>query len=127
MNRSHQRDENHSNRCYAARLVYQKRNQTMKCRSCKRRFCVSVVGCGDESGRDREVYFARISFIVTNQGKEAGISFIITNQGKEAENLSNSRRARWVSAIGGCDLTDDILKHDYVCRGHFVSWRAAKG
>ena len=95
--------------------MYQKRKQTSRSRkSVKNGFVYrSVVGFGDESGRDRGVYFARIIFIITNLGKEA-------------KNLSRERRSRWVSATDRSDFTDDILKNDYACRRHFVIGRAAK-
>ncbi|PFX14832.1 hypothetical protein AWC38_SpisGene17387 [Stylophora pistillata] len=72
-----------------------------------------VVGCGNRSGRDKGIYFARVPSVVTNQGEEAEI-------------LSQERRSRWISAISRADLTDEILYNDRVCGRHFVSGQAAK-
>ena len=63
-----------------------------------------VVGCGNRSGRDKGIYFARVPSVVTNQGEEAEI-------------LSQERRSHWISAnISRADLTDEILYNDRVCR-----------
>ena len=72
-----------------------------------------VVGCGNRSGRDKGIYFARVPSVVTNQGEEAEI-------------LSQERRSRWISAISRADLTDEILYNNRVCGRHFVSGQAAK-
>ena len=72
-----------------------------------------IVGCGSKSGRDKGLYFARVPSVVTNQGEEA-------------QQLSEERRSRWISAISRDDLTEEILENDRVCEKHFVSGRAAK-
>ena len=71
-----------------------------------------IVGCGNRSGRDKGLYFA----------KEPSI---IENQGQEARELSEERRSRWISAISIDDLTDTILENDRVCGKNFVSRKAA--
>ena len=71
-----------------------------------------IVGCSRKSGRDKGIYFARVPFIVTNQGEKA-------------QELSEEGRSRWISAISRDDLTEEILEHDRVCEKHFVSGRAA--
>ena len=73
-----------------------------------------IVGCGNQSSRDKGIYFARVPSVVTNQGEEA-------------EKLSQERRSRWISAISRADLRDEILNNDHVCGWHFVSGQAAKG
>ena len=72
-----------------------------------------IVGCGCKSGRDKGLYFARVPSVVSNQGEEA-------------QQLSEERRSRWISAISRDDLTEEILENDRVCEKHFVSGRAAK-
>ena len=72
-----------------------------------------IVGCGCKSGRDKGLYFARVPSLVTNQGEEA-------------QQLSEERRSRWISAISRDDLTEEILENDRVCEKHFVSGRATK-
>ena len=72
-----------------------------------------LVGCRNRSGRDKDIYFARVPSVVTNQGEEA-------------EMLSHERRSCWISAISRADLTDEILNNDRVCGRHFVSGQAAK-
>ena len=72
-----------------------------------------IVGCGNKSGRDKGLYFARVPSVVTNQGEEA-------------QELSKERRSCWISAISRDDLTEEILENDRVCEKHFVSGRAAK-
>ena len=72
-----------------------------------------IVGCGNRSGREKGLYFAKVPSIIGNQGKEA-------------RELSEERRSRWISAISRDDLTDTILENDRVCEKHFVSGRAAK-
>ena len=72
-----------------------------------------IVGRGSKSGRDKGLYFARVPSVVTNQGEEA-------------QQLSEERRSRWISAISRDDLTEEILENDRVCEKHFVSGRAAK-
>ena len=72
-----------------------------------------IVGCGNRSGRDKGIYFARVPSVVANQGEEAKI-------------LSQERRSHWISAISRADLTDEILNNDRVCARHFVSRQAAK-
>ena len=72
-----------------------------------------VIGCGNRSGRDKGIYFARVPTVVRNQGEEAEI-------------LSQERRSCWISAISRADLTDEILHNDRVCGRHFVSRQAAK-
>ena len=75
-------------------------------------FCM-VIGCGSESAPGKDLHFARVPSVVTNQGEEA-------------EKLSFERRSRWISAISRSDLTEKILANDRVCSRHFVSGRAAK-
>ena len=75
-------------------------------------FCM-IVGCGSESAPGKDLHFARVPSVVTNQGEEA-------------ENLSFERRSHWISAISRSDLTEKILANDRVCSCHFVSGRAAK-
>ena len=72
-----------------------------------------IVGCGNKSGRDKGLYFAKVPSIIGNQGKEA-------------RELSEDRRSRWISAISRDDLTDTIFENDRVCEKHFVSGRTAK-
>ena len=72
-----------------------------------------IVGCGNRSGRDKGLYFAKVPSIIENQGQEA-------------RELSEERRSRWISAISRDDLTDTILENDRVCGKHFVSGKAAK-
>ena len=72
-----------------------------------------IVGCGNRSGRDKGLYFAKVPSIIENQGKKA-------------RDLSEERRSRWILAISRDDLTDTILENDRVCEKHFVSGRAAK-
>ena len=50
----------------------------------------------------------------------------VTNQGEEAQELSEERRSRWISAISHNNLTEEILENDRMCEKHFVSGRAAK-
>ena len=75
-------------------------------------FCM-VVGCGSESAPGKDLHFARVPSVVTNQGEES-------------EKLSFERRSRWISAVSRSDLTEKILANDRVCSRHFVSGRAAK-
>ena len=56
----------------------------------------------------------------------ARVPSVVTNQGEEAQQLSEERRSRWISAISHDDLTEEILENDCVCEKHFVSGRAAK-
>eukprot|EP00795_Rhopilema_esculentum_P017026 gene17026-8531_t len=42
------------------------------------------------------------------------------------EELTRERRGRWIAAISRIGLTENILKNDWVCFGHFVSGIAAK-
>ena len=72
-----------------------------------------IVGYGNRSGRDKELYFAKVPSIIDNQGKEA-------------RELSEQRRSRWISAIGRDDLTDTIFENDRVCEKHSVSGKTAK-
>ena len=72
-----------------------------------------IVGCGNRSGRDKGLYFAKVPSIIENQGQEA-------------RELSEERRSRWISAISRDDPTDTILENDRVCGKHFVSGKAAK-
>ena len=74
------RDENHRNRYYAAILVQQKCKQNQSAACMQDGF---VHDCANRSGRDKGVYFARVSSVATNQGKEE-------------ENLSRERRSRWI-------------------------------
>lgn len=69
-----------------------------------------IVGCGNRSGRNKGLYFAKVPSIIENQGNEA-------------RELSAERRSRWISAISRDDLTDTILENDRVCEKHFVSGR----
>ena len=75
-------------------------------------FCM-IVGCGSESAPGKDLHFAQVPSVVTNQGEEA-------------EKLPFERRSRWISAISRSDLTEKILANDRVCSRHFVSGRAAK-
>ena len=61
------------------------------------------VGCGNRSGRDKGLYFAKVPSIIENQGKEA-------------RDLSEERRSRWILAISRDDLTDTILENDQCTR-----------
>ena len=61
-----------------------------------------IVGSSRKSGRDKGIYFARVPSIVTNQGEKA-------------QELSEERWSRWISAISRDDLTEEILEHDRVC------------
>ena len=72
-----------------------------------------IVGCGNRSGRDKGLYFAKVPSSVENQGQEA-------------RELSEELRSRWISAISRDDLADTILENDRVCGKHFVSGKAAK-
>ena len=72
-----------------------------------------VVGCGNRSGCDKGIYFARIPSVFRNQGEEAEI-------------LSQERRSRWTSAMSRADVTNEILHNDRVCERHFVSGEATK-
>ena len=72
-----------------------------------------IVGCADRSGHDKGVYFARVSSLATNQGKEE-------------ENLSRERRSRWISAISRDDLAGDILENDHVFERDFFLLRPPK-
>ena len=67
-----------------------------------------IVCCGNRSGRNKGLYFAKVPSIIENQGNEA-------------RELSAERKSRWISAISKDDLTDTILKNDRVCEKHFVS------
>ena len=77
-------------------------------------FCM-VVGCGSESAPGKDLHFALVPSVVTNQGEEA-------------EKLSFERRSRWISPKSRSDLTEKILTNesDRVCSRHFVSGRTAK-
>lgn len=44
-----------------------------------------VVGCGKQNAPDKDIHFARVPSVVTNQGEEA-------------EKLSFEWRSRWISA-----------------------------
>ena len=69
-----------------------------------------IVGCGNRSGRNKGLDFAKVPSIIENQGNEA-------------RELSAERRSRWISAISRDDLTDTIFENDRVCEKHFVSGR----
>ena len=60
-------------------------------------FCM-IVGCGSESAPSKDLHFARVPSVVTNQG--------------EAEKLSFELRSHWISAISRSDLTEKILAND---------------
>jgi len=60
-----------------------------------------VVGCGSESAPGKDLHFARVPSVITNQGEEA-------------EKLSFERRSRWISAPSRPDLTEKILAHNRV-------------
>ena len=49
-----------------------------------------IFGCGNRTGRDKGIAFARVPQVVTNQGEEA-------------KNLSKLRRKLWISAISRAD------------------------
>ena len=72
-----------------------------------------IVGCANRRGRDKGVYFARVSSVATNQCKEA-------------ENLSRERRSRWISVISRDDLAGDILENDRVVGRNLFSGKTAK-
>ena len=87
-------------------------------RECRRQVVVNMVlclifGCGNRTGRDKGISFARVPQIITNQGEEA-------------QKLSELRRNLWISAISRADLTDSVLRDGRVCGKHFSSGRAAK-
>ena len=69
-------------------------------------------GCHERSGRDKDVSFFRIPKVVTGRG------------GKYRE-LSEKRRAGFLSAISRDDLTEKILTHDRICSRHFILGRPA--
>ena len=58
-------------------------------------FCL-VVGCSNNKKKNSDLWFCRVPKIVTNQGEETEI-------------LSTERRTRWLAAISGADLTENIL------------------
>ena len=87
-------------------------NKTKAPFACRMVLCM-IVGCANRSGRDKGVYFARVSSVATNQGKEE-------------ENLSRERRSRWISAISRDDLAGDILENDHVFERNFFSVKTAK-
>jgi len=72
-----------------------------------------IVGCGNRSGRDKGLYFAKVPLTIENQGQEA-------------RELSEERRSGWISAISRDNLTDTILENNNVCGKHFVSGKATK-
>ena len=72
-----------------------------------------IVGCGNKSGQDKGLYFARVPSIITNQGEEA-------------RKLSEERRLLWISAISRDNLTDKILENNRVCAKHLVSGKAVR-
>lgn len=72
-----------------------------------------VVDCRTVSAPGKDLYFARVPSVVTNQGEEA-------------ETFSFERRSRQISAISQSDLTEKILANDSVCSRHLVSGRVAK-
>jgi len=76
-------------------------------------FCL-VVDCGSQSASGKDLHFARVPSVVTNQGEET-------------EKLSFEWRSCWIYALSRSDLTEKILKNDRVCSRHFNSGRAADG
>ena len=75
-----------------------------------------IVGCGNKTGKargDKETKFFRVPRVLTNQG-----DFM--------EELTVTRRRRWISAISRDDLTDAKLENDRVCNNHFISGEPAK-
>lgn len=99
--RFHSRDQNRDNCCYAAIFVHRYCKQ-IDCVLWKKMVLCLIVGCRNRSGRDKRLYFAKVSSIIENQGKDA-------------RELSEERRSRWISAISRDDLTDTILENDRVC------------
>lgn len=76
-----------------------------------------MVDCGNKTGKkgpDAE----KVSFY--------RVPRVIRNQGEFTEELTSTRRRRWISAISREDLTDEKLESDRVCSKHFVSQQPAK-
>ena len=71
-----------------------------------------VFGCSVRSGRDKNVSFFRVPFVVKDKGEQE-------------EELSHERRVMWISAISREKLTEKILCNDRVCSKHFVSGRSS--
>lgn len=71
-----------------------------------------IVNCHTRSGRDKEKSFCRVPFVIKHREDEV-------------EELSIERLLKWLSAISGVGLTEDILKNDRACCSHFVSGRPA--
>ena len=87
-------------------------NKPSRVFSMKMFFCM-VVDCRSKSAPGKDLHFARVPSVVTNQGEEV-------------ERLSFEQRSHWISAISRSDLTEKILANDRVCSRHFVSGKAAK-
>ena len=51
---------------------------------------------------------------------------MVTNQGDIMEELTATRRRRWISAISRDDLTDAKLENDQVYSNHLISGEPAK-
>ena len=121
IDRFHSRDHKLSNRRHAAILVDKQTESTESHFTVKMVFCM-IVGCGRQSARDKQLHFARVPSVVTNQGEEA-------------EKLSFERRSRWISAISRVDLTENILANDRVCglphnshrNRESLGWHVARG
>ena len=73
-----------------------------------------VVGCGTKTGNKDGIGTFRIPSVVKNQGEQM-------------EELTTTRRERWISAISRGD-TDykNVLQSERICARHFVSGSPAK-
>ena len=67
-------------------------------------FC-AIIGCGNRSDRDKEVSFYRVPAHITHQGKGT-------------EELSQKRRALWISRIHRARFTPS--SHTRICSRHFL-------
>ena len=75
-----------------------------------------IVGCSNNSRKNKDLGFFRIPSSVNRGGEE------------EAEELCRERRERWISAISRDDVSwKGVLKNKRVCGKHFVSGRPAAG
>ena len=76
-------------------------------------FCI-VVGCGTKTGNKDGIGMFRILSVVKNQGEQM-------------EELTTTRRERWISAISRGDTDHkNVLQSERVCGRHFVSGSPAK-
>ena len=76
-----------------------------------------IVGCANKTGKSSGDKEKTIFFKVPR---------VITTQGEFFEELTSTRRRRWITAISRDDLTEVILENDRVCSKHFVSGEPAK-